>query len=152
MQWQICIPKIPGFYFSSLRKLVRHTNSQIFISISNFSQHVFLILYSHIIDIKTRNLVKFAILITRLPLSKESSMETLMSLGLLSLFSTERHSCWATFTILCFPSSGDSTLTVGLHDTTVQHTPTQTEQNNCWLDHIPFCKTAKDWSYSQTPH
>lgn len=29
MQWQICIPKIPGFYFSSLRKLVRHTNSQI---------------------------------------------------------------------------------------------------------------------------
>lgn len=47
-----------------------------------------------------------------------SSMDTLMSLELLSFFSTDRQSCCAAWTILCFPSSGDKTLTVGLKDTT----------------------------------
>lgn len=56
------------------------------------------------------------------PLSSMSSMETLMSLELLSLFSTERQSCCAAWTMLCFPSSGDNTFTVGLQDTTDRHT------------------------------
>lgn len=55
------------------------------------------------------------------PLSSMSNMETLMSLELLSLFSTERQSCCAALTMLCFPSSGDNTLTVGLQDTTDTH-------------------------------
>lgn len=59
------------------------------------------------------------------PLSSESSMETLMSVELLSLFSTERQSCCAAWTILCFPSSGDRTFTVGLQDTTDIHTHDQ---------------------------
>lgn len=53
-----------------------------------------------------------------LPLISMSSMETLMSFGLLSLFSTERQSCCAAWTMLCFPSSGDNTFTVGLQETT----------------------------------
>lgn len=47
-----------------------------------------------------------------------SSMDTLMSLELLSLFSTEWQSFLAAWTMLCFPSSGDKTFTVGLQDTT----------------------------------
>lgn len=50
-----------------------------------------------------------------------------MSLELFSLFSTERQSCCAAWTMLCFPSSGDNIFTVGLQDTTETHTSTHRE-------------------------
>lgn len=71
----------------------------------------------------------------RLPRSSVSSMDTLMSLELLSLFSTERQSCCAAWTILCFPSSGDRTFTVGLHDNTDRHADKQSNdgQKKSWF-------------------
>lgn len=71
------------------------------------------------------------------PLSRISSMETLMSLELFSLFSTERQSCCAAWTMLCFPSSGDNIFTVGLQDTT------DTQENDTLLCIILYLKKMK---------
>lgn len=61
-----------------------------------------------------------------------------MSLELLSLFSTEWQSFLAACTMVCFPSSGDNTFTVDLHDTTNTntHTSYQTWPRIYWAQHV----------------
>lgn len=58
-----------------------------------------------------------------------------MSLELFSLFSTSWQSCCAAWTMLCFPSSGDNSFTVGLQDITDAHIETYKKQLvNTWLN------------------